>query len=169
MTSLHIDPGGDGEPITIEGLSVLPEWIDYNGHMNVAYYLRAFDLAVDKIFELIGLTERYRSESGYSCFALECHITYRKELREGDPLRVSGQFLNFDGKRLHSIYRMYHAGEDYLASTAEWLQMSIDMHACRSAPFQEPVAERIAAILAQHSGLPRPPEVGRVMGVKRRA
>ena len=27
-------------------LTVLPEWIDHNGHMNVAYYVLAFDLQI---------------------------------------------------------------------------------------------------------------------------
>lgn len=152
----------------VEGLRVQPEWIDYNQHMNVAYYVLAFDLAVDQVFDLFGLTQEYRTLSGRSSFALESHVTWQRELHLDDPLRITVQFLGYDGKRVHSIYHMYHAEEGFLAATSEWLQISVDMTARRSAPFEEPVASQIAALVDRHKSLPQPPEVGRVMAVKTR-
>ncbi len=166
MPRLRLEEGRGSDLLKISGYSVQPEWIDYNGHMNVAYYVLAFDLAVDEIFNLIGLSERYREESGFSSFAIESHVTWQRELHLGDPLLVTVQFLAFDGKRVHTIYHMYHAEEGYLAATSEWLQMSIDMRIRRSAPFQPEVADKIAALVERHRALPWPSEVGRVMGVK---
>ncbi len=163
----RLNAGMGPELVTIDGYSVQPEWIDYNGHMNVAYYVLAFDLAVDEVFNLIGLTERHRKESGRSSFAIESHITWQRELHLGDPLRVTAQFLGFDGKRVHSIYHMYNAESGFLAATSEWLQISIDMSTRRSAPFEPVVAERIAALVSRHRDLPRPLEVGRTLAVKR--
>lgn len=164
--AIHLDPG-EGTGLTVaSGLHVRPAWIDYNGHMNVAYYVLAFDLVVDEVFNLIGLTKAYREESGRSTFAIESHVTWQRELHQGDPLRITVQFLGYDGKRMHSIYHMYHAEEGYLAATSEWLQISVDMNARRSAPFEAQVGDRIRALVERHSSLPKPPEVGRVMGVK---
>ncbi len=158
---------GEGEDlVVVTGLTVQPEWIDYNGHMNVAYYVLAFDLAVDELFNLFGLTERYRRESGHSSFALESHITWQRELHLGDPLRVTVQFLGFDGKRVHTIYHMYHAEAGFLAATSEWLQISVDMTARRSAPFEAEVAQKIEALTERHRGLARPPATGRIIAVK---
>ena len=39
--------------------AVLPEWIDYNGHMNVAYYVMIGDHATDKLFDWIGMDAAY--------------------------------------------------------------------------------------------------------------
>ncbi len=166
LREFTLDEGEGSELVTIRGARVRPEWIDYNGHMNVAYYVLAFDLAVDEVFTLIGLTEAYREKSGRSIFAIESHVTWQRELHLDDPLRMTAQFLGFDGKRMHSIYHMYHAETGVLAATSEWLQMSVDMAARRSAPFEPALAERIAALVARHRDLPRPPEVGRVMAVK---
>ena len=38
-------------PFRTKNQIVLAEWIDYNGHMNVAYYTLAFDKALDFFFE----------------------------------------------------------------------------------------------------------------------
>ncbi len=76
-------------PLELHHETVRPEWIDYNGHMNVAYYVLAFDLATDSFFDFLGLDEAYRETSGNSTFAVEAHITYQRELAEGDPLRFA--------------------------------------------------------------------------------
>ncbi len=168
MQTLRLEEGQGAELVTITGLTVQPAWIDYNGHMNVAYYVLAFDLAVDEVFNLFGLTEAYRSTNGRSSFALESHVTWQRELHLGDPLRVTAQFLGFDGKRVHTIYHMYHAESGFLAATSEWLQISVDMTARRSAPFEPLLADKIASLVARHRDLPRPAEVGRAMAVKSR-
>jgi len=73
---------------------VLPEWIDINGHMNVAYYVLAFDLGVDALWDGLGITSEYIEQSAGSTFAVECHITYQRELVEGrkssSPQRRNG-------------------------------------------------------------------------------
>jgi acyl-CoA thioester hydrolase len=153
-------------PLTLYEGQVIPEWIDINGHMNVAYYVLAFDYATDKLFDFIGVGGNYLEVRGLSMFALEAHVTYQRELHLGDPLRVTTQLLGFDAKRLHFFHRMYHGTEDFLAATSEWLGMHIDMEARRSAPFPDDISARLAEITEAHASLPRPPEVGRVIGLK---
>ena len=76
-------------------------WIDYNGHLNAAYYNVFFDRAVDEAFGLVGLGPGYVEERKASFFVVESHIRYRRELRENDPVRVTLQLLAFDEKRIH--------------------------------------------------------------------
>src|SRR5512147_3221105 len=97
-------------PLDLHREPVRPEWIDYNGHMNVAYYVLAFDHATDTFFDFLGLDEAYRTRTGASLFALESHIVYKAELKEGEPLRVTTQLLDCDDKRLHFFHAMYHGG-----------------------------------------------------------
>lgn len=148
------------------GLSVRPEWLDFNGHMNVAYYVLAFDQMVDGIFELLGIDAAYRATRKLTMFALESHVMWQRELHRDDPLRMTVQFLGVDGKCLHSLYKMYHASEGFLASTSEWMQICVDLEARRSAPWDPEVRARIDEVLARQRHLPRPPEVGRVMRTK---
>lgn len=148
------------------GLSVKPEWLDFNGHMNVAYYVLAFDQMVDGGFDLIGMDAAYRERRRHTMFALESHITWQRELHLNDPLRMTVQFLGVDNKRLHSLYRMYHAEQGYLAATCEWMQICVDLEARRTAPWDPEIRARIDAVFARQAHLARPPEVGRVMKVK---
>jgi len=150
-------------PLELHRDKVRPEWIDYNGHMNVAYYVLAFDYATDAFFDYLGLDRRYREATGNSTFAVEAHLTYQREVAEGDPLRFTTQLLGFDDKRLHFLQSMYHAGEGFLAATSEWLSLHIDLGIRRVSPIPEPIKTRLSEIMTVHETLPRPKEVGRVI------
>ncbi|MCH1523448.1 MAG: thioesterase family protein, partial [Arenicellales bacterium] len=89
--------------------SVLPDWIDYNGHMNVAYYVLAFDRGVDEFMYQMGITPEYLKTEKSSTFTLEMHINYLQELRLDDPIRLTCQLLDADSKRVHYFLRMFHA------------------------------------------------------------
>jgi len=100
---------------------VRPEWIDYNGHMNVAYYVLVFDHATDAMRERLGLGEAYRAATGNTVYVLEAHLTYARELKEGDPMEIRTELLDRDAKRLHYFHRMFHARDNFLAATTEQL------------------------------------------------
>lgn len=151
------------EPLDLHQEPVRPEWIDYNGHMNVAYYVLAFDHAVDSFYDWLGLDEDYRRRTGGSTFAVESHVTYQRELKLGDPMRFTVQLLGADAKRMHHFYRMYHAQEGFLAATCEWLSLHIDLEQRKVAPFAPDLLKRIEAVVAAHASLPFPDEAGRVI------
>lgn len=146
--------------------TVRPEWIDYNGHMNVAYYVLVFDRATDVWFEHLGLGEAYRTRSGSSIFALELHVLYLAELKQGDKLRVTTQLLDHDEKRLHFFHRMYHAERGTLSACIEIMVMNVDLATRKARPFPPDVLARIAAVAEAHAALTRPSEAGRVIGLK---
>ena len=89
---------------------VRPEWIDHNGHMNMGFYLVVFDLATDEFFRSIGLDEAHRRISRVTTFCLEAHVTYHREVREGDPLRFTTLLLAHDAKRKRDRNLPYPAG-----------------------------------------------------------
>ena len=152
-------------PLALHREAVRPEWIDYNGHMNVAYYVLAFDHATDAFFDYLGLDDAYREETGGSTFAAETHVTYQREVREGDPLRFTTQLLDYDSKRLHFMHQMYHAEEGFLAATSEWLGLHVDLSVRRVSAMPPRILKTVAAVAAAHSRLPVPPEAGRVISV----
>src|SRR5262245_33579208 len=85
-----------------------PEWIDHSGHMNLGYYLVASDFATDAFFRWVGLGAEHRRFHQVTTFCLEAHVTYHREVREGDALRFTTHLLGYDAKRLHYIHAMYH-------------------------------------------------------------
>lgn len=147
---------------------VRSEWIDYNGHMNVAYYVLAFDRATDHFAEQVGLGPDYRARNHASFFVVDMNVTYKREVAEGAPLLFTTQLLDHDDKRLHFFHRMYHAEEGGLAATNELLAVHVDMAARRSAPFAErSILETLARMRAAQATLDPPPEAGRALGIRR--
>lgn len=166
-----LDPARDvlpAAPLELSGQRVLPEWIDYNGHMNVAYYVLAFDKATDRLFDLLDLGVDYVKRTNNSTFVLETHVTYAREVHEGDPLRFTAQLLDYDAKRLHYFLNMYHAEEGYLSATSEQIALHVSLDTRRSAPMPAAQLERLAHVMAAHQGLAKPPQAGRVIGIPRK-
>ena len=149
--------------------TVEDQWIDYNGHFNMAYYNVLFDRSADDVFAAVGLGPDYIKERNASFFTLECHNTYVRELHAGDSVRVETQFLDCDAKRVHYVQQMFHATEGWLSCVAEIIVMHIDMNLRKSAPFPPDIMEKIAAMRAAHSSLPVPPQVGHRIGIPRKA
>lgn len=148
-------------PLQLRGWRVEADWIDYNGHMNVAWYVAMFDQSLARVLNMLGCGSETIAATGGSCFTLESHIRYLRELREGAAVRIEFQLLEADHKRLHYYQRMFHDGDEadgggFLAATCEDINMHVDMNARRSAPFPPAAAERVAALLAAHAGLETP-------------
>ncbi len=153
-------------PLALYETTVPPEWLDVNDHMNVAYYVLAFDQATDALYHFVGVGEDYIQQHHCSMFALESHVTYTSELRLGDPIRITTQLLGFDAKKMHFAHQMYHRAEGYLAAVSEWMVIHIDMEKRRSAEFPDDIAQRLGDIRTAHAALPVPRETGRVISLK---
>lgn len=145
---------------------VRPEWIDYNGHMNVGYYHVVFDLATDRFTEFLGLTPEFRQRHGLTTFALEAHLNFLREVKSGDPLRFESRLLDFDAKRIHCYHEMLHATEGYLAASMETLSSVVSMATRRTATMPDNLRERMAAVKAAHAALPRPWQIGHVISAR---
>lgn len=153
-------------PLHIHRATVLPEWIDYNGHLNMAYYVLMFDNATDRFFDLIDLGVDYAERSRHSAFVLETHVTYQQEVALGDHLRFTFQLIDADDKRLHYYFEMYHEEQGFRAATSEQIALHVDLGARRAAPFPELMKQRIDSILMAHADLPQPDGVGRSIGIR---
>ena len=156
-------------PLDIHASKVRPEWVDWNGHMNVAFYVTAFDQASGAFMSNMGLGRNYVDSKSGMTFVLETHVTYDREMREGAPMRFATQLLARDAKRVHLFHEMYHANEGYLAATNETIVMNIDYTTRRSAPWPVQAAERLEAVWATHKDLPKPAKAGRVMGLAKKS
>jgi acyl-CoA thioester hydrolase len=156
------------EPIELLRTEVKPEWLDYNRHMNAGFYAVAFNSAVESFLEKIGLDESYAKSGRGTTFALECHLTYQRELEETDPIRVTGQLLDYDEKKFHLFLRMFHAEGNFLAATHEHISIYVDLETRKPAPMPESALEKLEHLHQSHRELPPPPEVGRVIGIRRR-
>lgn len=147
--------------------SVAPEWIDVNGHMNVAWYVLAFDQGVDALWTRFGITEAHIRSNLSSTFAAEAHVMYLRELHEGDPFLVTAQIIAYDEKRIHQFQRMYRATDGVLAATAEWMNLHVDLGTRRVAPWPQQILAGIAAVAREQRDWALPAEAGHRMTIAR--
>jgi acyl-CoA thioester hydrolase len=145
---------------------VRPDWIDYNGHMNVGYYHVAFDIAAEDFFQFLGFTPEFRERHQGTTFALESHLNFLREVKAGDALRFEARLLEHDAKRVHFYQEMFHAKEGYLAASCESLSSFVSQVTRRTAPMPEGLQARLAQVKAAHAALERPWQVGHVISVK---
>lgn len=157
------------ELLQVTGQTVMPEWIDYNGHMNVAFYVLAFDKALDEVFDRLDLGAEYVARTGNSAFILQNHVAYLAELKLGDPIRVTFQLLDWDAKRVHYFMQMYHGTEGFLSATAEQVMMHVSLETRRSSPFPADAQAKWAALHKAHNLLPPPETAGASIGIRRKS
>jgi acyl-CoA thioester hydrolase len=148
-------------PFVSSVMRVDPGWIDYNGHLNMAYYNVLFDRAVDEAYELLGCGPDYLRQSQHSTFTAETHIRYLRELHAGDPVRVTFQLLDYDAKRIHYFEELRHAEAGWLSATSENMTLHVDMQRKKAAPFPDAIMARLARMKAAHAHLPVPEGAGR--------
>lgn len=147
--------------------TVPEEWIDYNGHMNDAEYVRAFSWGVDAFMKSIGLNEKYIKQNKYTIYTLETHVCYLDEMKLGENLEIHMQILDYDEKRVHAFLELYGA-QGKRAATSEQMLMGIDQSTGRPAAFPEAIYEEIKIFQEKYSSEEKPKEVGRVIGIKQK-
>lgn len=142
-------------------MQIEPQWIDYNGHLNMAYYNVLFDRAIDELWLRIGIGPQYMKTRGGSTFTAECHVRYLREIHLGDPVQVSILLVAADEKRLHTFEELRHATEGWVSATSENMTIHMDMGLRKTAPFPPDIRARIETLAKAHNSCPRPDGIGR--------
>ncbi|MET3368447.1 UNVERIFIED_CONTAM: acyl-CoA thioester hydrolase [Jeotgalibacillus campisalis] len=138
--------------------TVVPEWIDYNGHMSEAFYVLVFGFATDQVMDELGMDQLYRQETQCSLYTVEAHIRYLLETGLGAELTVTTVIAGAGPKKLHLAHEM-HAGGQLLA-TEEILALHVNTGTQSTEPFPQSVADRITSF-RHTSGQQAPGWVGR--------
>lgn len=154
-------------PFVSRVMELEKDWIDYNGHLNMAYYNVLFDRCSDDAFEVMGLGPNYARDRKLTIYTAEVHICYVQELHLGDRVTVSFQLLDHDEKRLRAYQEIHHV-DGWLAATSETLSLHVDMAGPRVAAFPADIMEKVERMRAAHAGLPTPDRAGRSIGIKRK-
>jgi acyl-CoA thioester hydrolase len=146
---------------------VRPEWIDSNGHMNLAYYVVVCDLATDRLYDALDIGNAYREATRFSCFTAETHTLYEREVHLGDRLLVRSWLLGADAKRVHYFHEMFHAESGERSCAQELLALHIDMSIRRVAPFQSEKYEALQAAVREYAPIELPKGAGRRIALPR--
>ena len=123
--------------IHLNSKKVIKDWTDYNGHMNVAYYVLIFDIyGAEKLMTEFKMGEDSAKTTSKSTMVVESHITYNQEVKEGDEVDVNLIYFDHDKKRLLYKLEMIHKSKKYLVSTIESLSLYVDLKERKVAEFE---------------------------------
>jgi len=166
----HLRPVLNGEMVNGRFLSdpieVRPEWEDFNGHLNMAFYGVLFDWGGNHGFRAIGLGNEHRQATGCTSFTGDFRIRYIREIRAGERVRCSFLLVGVGPKTFHFAQELIHAEEGWLSATAETLNLHVDMATRRVVPHPPHIQQRLESMLADHAKLPRPDWIGAPLGVR---
>lgn len=147
--------------------SVKPEWLDPNGHMNVAYYLSAFDDGSNVFFDDVGLGWDYTRSGQGSVFMTGCNLDFKREVLAGARLRITTRLLDWHPKVIHLYMCIHNEDEDYLAAVSEVMFMHVSLQSRRGTAMPATAQQRLAQVLSAHSTLARPAHLNRPLGIRR--
>ncbi|MFJ4207894.1 thioesterase family protein [Paenarthrobacter sp. NPDC089675] len=138
--------------------TVVPEWIDYNGHMSEAFYVLVFGFATDQVMDELGMDQLYRQETQCSLYTVEAHIRYLLETGLGAELTVTTVIAGAGPKKLHLAHEMHAGGQ--LIATEEILALHVNTRTQRTEHFPPAVSDNITSFRLT-SGQQTPEWVGR--------
>jgi acyl-CoA thioester hydrolase len=161
-------PAAVPAPFVSRVMEIEKEWIDYNGHLNMAFYNVLFDRCSDDAFEAMGLGPTYAKERRLTIYTAEVHVCYVQEIHLDHLVVVSFQLLDHDDKRLRFYQEIRHATEGWLAATSEQLALHVDMAGPKVAPFPADIQAKVEAMRDAHAALPMPERAGRSIGIRRK-
>lgn len=156
-------------PIRTGTQTVPPEWIDYNDHMNVAFYTMAFDRALDEVYEALGIGQTLVRSHRMGPMALQSQVFFVSELIKDTRFACDFRLLDADAKRIHVYMEMVNLDRrGSLAATYESLSMNVDLEARRGTPYPPEALARIERLRDAQASLPRPDRAGRIIGIRKR-
>ncbi|WP_127116188.1 thioesterase family protein [Shimia sediminis] len=155
-------------PFRSTPMAIRPEWIDYNDHLNMAYYNALMDKGVDQLWEYLGFGEDYVKTQGHTTFSAEYHMQYLREIHLDAPVVVTFQLLDFDEKRFHFCQELLHGDQGWVSARGEGLGLHIDTSGPRVAPMPPQILAKFQALSEAHSTLPRPDWIGKPIGLQRK-
>jgi carnitine 3-dehydrogenase len=153
----------EGAPTRLMNSTVLPAWIDYNGHMTEFRYVQVFSDSSEVLFRRVGMHDDYVA-AGHSYYTAETHNQFYDEVGVNEPYYTTVQIILADAKRLHVFYSMHATEDDRLLATLEAMYLHVDMESGKVVAAENAATEKLMAIAAAHADLPKPEAVGRFVG-----
>ena len=115
---------------------VIKDWTDYNGHLNVAFYVHIFDIAADIMLDSFKMGGESAKEEKKTTFVAEMHTIYKQEVRLGEAVETHLTYIDHDKKRIHYRLSMFHKEKKYLAATNEVLSLYVDLEKRKVTEFE---------------------------------
>ena len=155
-------------PIILPEQEVLNEWLDYNGHMNVAYYTLAFDKSLDFFLEdLLGIGESHAYKNNQGPFVVQAHYHYLNEMRLNEKFHVRLFVVDCDKNKMHLCMEIYSLFQDKVIAVVEQVLINVNLKLRKSEPYPPWAFERLIKLKNTHKNASLPSAFGKSIGLKK--
>ena len=121
----------------LKSFSIKQEWVDYNDHMNMAYYVLIFDQALEVALEKFNMGESAAKDLNRSTMVVETNTKYLSEVKQGEKIDINMTYFDHDKKRLHIKMEMIEKSKKKISATIEWISLYIDLSQRKVTEFEE--------------------------------
>ena len=153
----------ESAPLGLLDLTVLPGWIDYNGHMTEFRYIQVFSDSCEALLRRVGMHDEY-VDAGHSWYTAETHTQFFDELAANEPMYTTAQILAADAKRLHVFYRLHASADDRVLASFEAMYLHVNIETGKVCAADDDASRRLNSLAAEHANLPPPDTAGRSVG-----
>jgi acyl-CoA thioester hydrolase len=123
--------------VFLKTFEVKKEWIDYNKHMNMAYYVLIIDKAWEVALEKFKMGANAAKNEKRSTMVVETNTKYLNEVKEGEEVDVNLTYFDHDKKRLHIKMEMIGKNTNKISASMEWISLYIDLSKRKVAEFED--------------------------------
>ena len=163
--------GHDGpydSPVKLPAKKVLKSWIDYNGHMNVAFYTMAIDKSLDIFLEkTLGLGESHANKNDQGPFVVQANFHYLNEMKYKDKFFVQVTLIDFDEKKMHLCLEIILEEKQIVMAISEQLMLNVNLIKRKTEPYPNWAIKRLMLMKENHKNVKLPPNVGRKILIKK--
>ena len=155
-------------PIILPEQEVLNEWLDYNGHMNVAYYTLAFDKSLDIFLEdLLGIGESHAYKNNQGPFVVQAHYHYLNEMRLNEKFHVRLFVVDCDKNKMHLCMEIYSLFQEKVIAVVEQVLINVNLKLRKSEPYPPWAFEKLIKLKNTHKNASLPSAFGKSIGLKK--
>ena len=155
-------------PIILPEQEVLNEWLDYNGHMNVAYYTLAFDKSLDIFLEdLLGIGESHAYKNNQGPFVVQAHYHYLNEMRLNEKFHVRLFVVDCDKNKMHLCMEIYSLSQEKVIAVVEQVLINVNLKLRKSEPYPPWAIEKLIKLKNTHKNASLPSAFGKSIGLKK--
>ena len=122
--------------VYLKSEKIIKEWVDYNNHLNMAYYILIFDQACEVLLEKFKMGAESAKTEKRSTMVVETNTKYISEVKEGNEVDTMLTFFDHDKKRLHLKLEIIEKKTKKVSASIEWLSLYVNLETRKVTEFE---------------------------------
>ena len=138
--------------VYLKSQKIIKEWVDYNNHLNMAYYILIFDQALEVVLEKFKMGADSAKNEKRSTMVVETNTKYINEIKESDEVEIMLTFFDHDKNRLYLKLEMIEKKTKKITASIEWLSLYVNLETRKVSEFENHKIKIMSDFIALNKG-----------------